>query len=250
MVIPDISIACIAALSVFLFLLFVQELYIKWSVFPSYGVLIVCHISDLILDGFLCCSQWRALNSAGLYILPISCLFFLYLSHCSSVRLETAKRSVASRLPSVNCDKWWGFCDDLGCYFLEIRRAYDFLHGRINKRDYLWILSNQIHTMAQELFPEENASFQDDNAPIHTTKIVNEWHEEHCNEVKHLVWPAQSPDLNIIVHLWSVLEIQVKHQFPLPSSLKERCVLTEKWLKSPLDYFTSCMNQYFGEVML
>ena len=89
--------------------------------------------------------------------------------------------------------------------------------------------------MAQALFPEKNAIFQDDNAPMHTARIVKEWHEEHCNEVKHIVWPAQSSDLNIIEHLWSVLEIQVRHRYPLPSSLKELgTIMTEEWLKIPL----------------
>ena len=104
--------------------------------------------------------------------------------------------------------------------------------------------------MAQSLFPEENASFQDDNAPIHTSRIVKEWHEEYCNETEHLVWPAQYPDLNIIDDLWSVLEIQVRHRFPLQLSLKELVF----WLKNDLKFlwkqFTSCMNHYLGELKL
>ena len=43
------------------------------------------------------------------------------LSKWSSVGLATAKRSVSSRLPSVNCEKGRGFSDDLERYFLEIR---------------------------------------------------------------------------------------------------------------------------------
>ena len=60
-------------------------------------------------------------------------------------------------------------------------------HGKINSRDHFQILSDQVHPIAQALFPEENTIFKDDNAPIHTARIVKEWHEEHCNEVEHLV---------------------------------------------------------------
>ena len=60
------------------------------------------------------------------------------------------------------------------------------------------------------MFPEGNTIFQDDNGPIHTARIVKEWHEEHSDEAEHLVWPPQSSDLNIIEHLRSVLELQVR----------------------------------------
>ena len=48
------------------------------------------------------------------------------------------------------------------------------LYRRINTRDYLKVLSDQIYPIAQALFPEGNTIFKDDNAPIHTARIVKE----------------------------------------------------------------------------
>ena len=87
-------------------------------------------------------------------------------------------------------------------------------HGKINIQDYLEVLSNQVRPMVQEMFPKGNAIFQSDNAPIHTTRIVKECHEDH-SEVEQLVGPPQYPNFNIIEHLWSVLVLQVgSHSHP------------------------------------
>jgi hypothetical protein len=97
-------------------------------------------------------------------------------------------------------------------------------------------LGDQVHPMCQTLFPEGDAIFQDDNAPIHTARIVKNWHEEHDSELEHMNWPPQSPDLNIIEHLWCTLEQQVRNRYPPPSCLDElEKVLMEEWLKIPIE---------------
>ena len=80
------------------------------------------------------------------------------------------------------------------------------------------------------LFPNNDAVFQDDNSPIHTARSVQSWLEEHADALQHLLWLAQSPNLNIIKPLWSVLESRVRSRFPL--SLKQ---LEEEWYSIPLE---------------
>jgi hypothetical protein len=60
--------------------------------------------------------------------------------------------------------------------------------------------------------------------------------EEHEDELQHLPWPAQLPDLNFIEPLWSVLETRVRNRFPPPTSLKQlEYVLQDEWYKIPLE---------------
>lgn len=109
------------------------------------------------------------------------------------------------------------------------------LHGRITAKDYVSILADHVLPMVQYLFPNGNAVYQDDRAPIHTARIVQDWFCEHEKDLSHLPWPPQSPDLNIIEPLWSTLERKVRDRYPPPSSLTELAtVLQEEWYKIPL----------------
>ena len=109
------------------------------------------------------------------------------------------------------------------------------LHGKVKAAHYVDILGDQVHPFVQTSFPGECPLYQDDNAPIHTAKIVQEWFAEHEGEVGHLDWPPQSPDLNIIEHLWGYLESKLRARFPPPSTISAlETALHEEWLHIPL----------------
>jgi hypothetical protein len=109
------------------------------------------------------------------------------------------------------------------------------LHGRITASDYVDIFGNQVHPTVQMWFPNNDAIFQDDNSPIHTSRCIQSWFEEHEDALQHLLWPGKSPHLNIIELIRSVLQSTVRRRFHLPSPRKQLDVLHAGCYSIPLE---------------
>ena len=94
-------------------------------------------------------------------------------------------------------------------------------------------------------FLDGSGTFQDDNARIYRSRVVQDWFRDHEGSFSHMEWPPQSPDLNPIENLCDQLERELRALTPLPSSLKDILQrLLELWTNIILD----CL-QYLVESM-
>jgi transposase len=88
------------------------------------------------------------------------------------------------------------------------------VEGRMDADQYVDILNNHLlPSMEESGIVEGGCIFQQDNDPKHTSKKAKNWMEE--NDITLLDWPAQSPDLNPIEHLWHHIKLQLcKYEEP------------------------------------
>jgi len=128
-----------------------------------------------------------------------------------------------------------------GCFCKDKVGPLVFIEGTITGERYLQLLNNYLLPFLHELGNEDEYIFQDDNAPVHTARIVKDWKEENLDN--WLPWPAQSPDLNPIENLWDILERKVRMHNPLPKNKRElMTILEDEWHKLEPEKLTKLID--------
>ena len=119
-----------------------------------------------------------------------------------------------------------------GCFsYYGVGKLYK-IEGRMDAKAYHKILQSQMFPSAKKLFKDQKWIFQQDNDPKHKANTIKKYLKNKNQEV--LDWPSQSPDLNCIENLWSILNQKCKNRY---CTTKEQTFndLNTAWSQIPLN---------------
>lgn len=126
-----------------------------------------------------------------------------------------------------------------GCFSYYGPGFISRIHGNMDASLYIEILDECV-PLTQEYYDidPQTMKFQQDNDSKHTSKLAKEFFE--ANDYDLIIWPANSPDLNPIEHLWHYVKQQLQ-KYELPprgvNELWER--IQEVWDNIPIEV---CQN--------
>jgi len=126
-----------------------------------------------------------------------------------------------------------------GCFVNNRIGPLVVIDGKINGEGYQKLLRDNLLPFLNGLVGGPFI-FQDDNAPVHTAGVVIQWKE--ANLISSLPWPAQSPDLNPIEHVWDQLEKAIRKRNPPKNTNELVSYLMEEWANLDTDYLQNLVN--------
>ncbi|CAJ0924187.1 unnamed protein product [Ranitomeya imitator] len=116
----------------------------------------------------------------------------------------------------------------------------------MNKEWYQNVLQEQLFPTVQEQFGAQQCLFQHDGAPCHKAKVLTKWLMEQNIEILG-PWPGNSPDLNRIENLWSIIKRRVNKQKPTNSG-KMQALIMQEWTAISQDLVQKLIESMPGRI--
>ena len=116
----------------------------------------------------------------------------------------------------------------------------------MNKEWYQHILREQLLSTIQEQFGDEQCIFQHDGALCTKAKVITQWLGERNINILGPC-PGNSPDLNPIENLWSILKRRVDKQ-NLTNSDKLQALIMQEWAAISQDVAQKLIDSMPGQI--
>ena len=171
-------------------------------------------------------AQWRRIvftDESRFLLRPVDGRIQVWRRRTEALRQELVTETTAFGGGSVMV--WGAICSEGRSPLVVLRRT-------LNGEGYREILENHLLPWTEQQLgaPQTEWRLQDDNAPPHRCQAVQRLLEE--SNIRRIDWPARSPDLNPIEHLWDELGRRVRQRGPT-SIAQLASVLKEEWEAIP-----------------
>lgn len=117
-----------------------------------------------------------------------------------------------------------------------------FIDGNMNSSMFIAILrSGLASTLEMHNLSIDHVYLQMDNDPKHTSLATRNALSEH--NIECLQWPACSPDMNPIEHVWNDVDVRLRNRAVQPRNMAElRLAIEEEWYATPASYIRTLFN--------
>jgi transposase len=154
-----------------------------------------------------------------------------YLRSCKG--LATTKHFISGQ-PQFghNCYRGWGVTV-WGCFSFDCKLDLYTFDGNLTGQKY------RDNVLAPRVVPHfdnhalaDRPMFMDDNARPHRARIVQHFLQQEA--VQTIPWPAMSPDMNPIAHVWDFIGRKINQRNPKCQNIDElRTAILQEWQQFP-----------------